>query len=614
MNSLRLKIGFGFFIIVGISIATGLVVLINVQSLRSEMERMAGVQYKNLIAAENIVKSVQRQESAQFSMLVQDVDVGRMMVNENRDQFLYWYDRALKGSTEAAEVSALDSLFSVYRKYLGLCDSLQSMIVGRSPHSLLRDFQFIVIRPVSDRLKELSFHVLDQSQNAILRANREAEQSASQSAFIIIAAAFINLALSIIAAITTTRSVVRPLSRLTRSVRMIGSGRLDQKIDVVSEDEIGVLSAEFNKMTERLRSFEELNIQNIISEKTRSEGILESISDPILVTDAAGSVLMMNHAARVLARLGPGDEWRHKPASVMLPDEEWLPPVAVHGQGQDTQDEILMLERDGLAVYYRPLRRVVIDEKGTLTGVVTLYQDVTRFKQIEQMKSDFLAAVSHEFRTPLTSISMTIDILSKQLVGPLNDRQSDLLDGAKKDSERLKKLVEELLTLSKLESVRDRGEVEPVRIARVIEESVLPLRLPIAEKRLRLKIDIEPDLPTVSGDFQQLCWALVNLVSNAVRYSPHDSELCLSARCEGGNIRVDVTDRGRGIAAEDLETIFGKFVQIKHPDDATPGSVGLGLTIAKQVLRNHGGRLWATSKLGEGSTFSFTLPLEPEQA
>ncbi len=614
MRSLRIKIGLGFFVIVGISIATGVLVLVNVQALRDEMERVTRTRYGALIAAENMVKAVQLHESAHFTMLVQDVDMGRMMLNENRDRFLAWYDRAYRSSVDT-DRPTLDSLFATYRDYLGTVDSLQVMLEAHRPMALLRDFQFFVIRPLAERLKELSFHVLDQSQNAIVRANREAEESAKQSAFIIIGAAAINLALSLIAALSTTRTVVRPLLRLTNSVRAIGSGRLDQKIDVSSNDEIGVLSVEFNKMTERLRAFEQLNINAIISEKTRGEAILESISDPIIVTNEAGAVLRMNHAARALALLDAGTDVTTRPLADVLPDESWARHVGPHEPERDlSHEDFLQLERDGHVSYYRPVRRAVKGGGGAMAGVVTLFQDVTRFKQIQQMKSDFLAAVSHEFRTPLTSISMTVDILQQGLLGPLNERQTDLLEGAKTDTERLKKLVEELLALSKLESARGSVAADPVSLRRVVEDSLRPLRHPIAEKGLDIRVEIADTVPDVRGDFQQLCWVLVNLLSNGVRYSPAGGLLRVSARREGRQVLVAIADQGRGIAAEDLESIFDKFVQIKHPDDVTPGSIGLGLTIARQVVDNHGGRIWAESAPGAGSTFCFTLPVAEEGA
>ena len=176
----------------------------------------------------------------------------------------------------------------------------------------------------------------------------------------------------------------------------------------------------------------------------------------------------------------------------------------------------------------------------------------------------------------------------------------------------MKKLVEELLALSKLQSAETRGKQDIVDIARVIEESVRPLLLALNEKSIALRVDVAPDLPAVTGDFQQLCWVLVNLVGNAIRYTPDGGDIRITAARDGEAILVTVADTGRGIPPEALETIFDKFVQLKQGDDTTPGSVGLGLTIARQVVESHGGAIRAENAPDGGSIFSFTLPLTRE--
>ncbi|MBL0175960.1 MAG: HAMP domain-containing protein [Ignavibacteria bacterium] len=613
MSSIAYKIGIGYFVVVCISILTSLIVLYNFQSLRSTVETGYTARYQGLVAAENLAKSLQRQESAQLTML-QDVDLGGLLLREQRDQFLLWYGKALATANEESERRMLDTLMATYRTYADLSDSLQHIIERGGPKTLVRDFEFIVVRPASERLKELSFRFLELNQNAIVRTNEETQDSASDSAVVIIAASLLNIALSIFAGAYYTRRIVSPVLSVTKRVRQISQGHLNQKIDVQTDDEIGELSAEFNKMTERLRAFEKLNVQKLISEKTKSEAIVASITDPLIVTDAAGRILLLNHAARAIAPLATASGWEGLPAREVVSDPSWskhLGPDAARA-GDAGGDELLHWALGGQTLFFRPLRRDILDDRGQLAGVVTLFQDVTRFKQLEQLKSDFLAAVSHEFRTPLTSINMTIDILQRDVLGGLNERQRDLLTGAKQDCERLKKLVEELLALSKLQSAETRGKQDIVDIARVIEESVRPLLLALNEKSIALRVDVAPDLPAVTGDFQQLCWVLVNLVGNAIRYTPDGGDIRITAARDGEAIFVSVADTGRGIPPEALETIFDKFVQLKQGDDTTPGSVGLGLTIARQVVESHGGAIRAENAPDGGSIFSFTLPLTRE--
>jgi signal transduction histidine kinase len=203
---------------------------------------------------------------------------------------------------------------------------------------------------------------------------------------------------------------------------------------------------------------------------------------------------------------------------------------------------------------------------------------------------------------------MAIDILSQEVLGTVNVRQKDMLSTAKDDCERLTKLVRELLDLSRLESGRYEMKREDVNVQLLIDEALKPLRLQFQEKRIRLETDVPPAIPHVQGDQQQLTLVVANLVSNALRYTPENGRVTVRSELEDDSIRISVSDSGRGIPADAIDMIFDKFVQVKQPTDAMPGSVGLGLAIAKEVVEAHGGRIWVESKVGLGSTFYFTIP------
>jgi signal transduction histidine kinase len=224
------------------------------------------------------------------------------------------------------------------------------------------------------------------------------------------------------------------------------------------------------------------------------------------------------------------------------------------------------------------------------------------------MKSEFMATVSHELRTPLTSINMAIDILSQEVLGLVNERQRDMLSTAKDDCERLTKLVRELLDLSRLESGKYEMKRETVNLRTLVEEALKPLRLQFREKGIQVETDISPTTPDVPGDQQQLSWVMTNLVSNALRYTPENGKVIIHSEIENDSVRISVADSGRGIPADAIEMIFDKFVQVKQATDSMPGSVGLGLAIAKEVVEAHGGKIWVESIVGKGSTFHFTIP------
>ena len=393
---------------------------------------------------------------------------------------------------------------------------------------------------------------------------------------------------------------------MTRSVRQIGRGHLNQKIDVIGTDEIGELSMEYNKMTERLRLYEESNIHTLITEKKRSETIVASIADPVVVTNDRQQVILMNAAAERLFALSRRS-WEGSSITSVVRDERWMDVLL--GRRSDREDTLLTVEREGRSLYFRPRRTVITDEQGIPQGTVTLLQDVTRFKDLDRMKSEFVATVSHELRTPLTSLNMSVDILLQEVLGGLTERQRELITASRDDVERLRKLVHDLLELARLESGRQEIHKESLDLRDLVEDALKPLRLPFGEKGLVLEVAIPDDLPPVSVDRRQFTWVVTNLANNALRFTPRGGRVLFTAVRSAAGLQVSVTDTGKGIPSNALEHIFEKFVQVQEGDDANAGSVGLGLSIARGVVEAHGGTIWVESQLESGTTFHFTIPL-----
>jgi len=422
-------------------------------------------------------------------------------------------------------------------------------------------------------------------------------------------ASLVAVALSIVTMLQFTKRIIEPAEQLTETVHQIGRGRLDLKLDIVTNDEVGELSREFNKMTERLRKYEEMNVQQIITEKNKSETIVESIADAIIVCDSEMRIQLLNQSAVDLLEVREADAIG-RPAGEIVGDDR-LKSFLSHGSGPGIHNEPYLSYRyRNKIIYLRPRITVIPSRDPTERGgTVLVLQDVTVYKEIDKMKSDFMAAVSHEFRTPLTSINMSVDILRQKLLGPLNAEQEELLAGSRQDCERLTKLVRELLQLSRLEAGKMEIRVEPFDVTLAIDSTLQPLKLPFHEKGVELTVIHGEGIPALVGDEQQFSWVVSNLVSNALRHTEPGGRVQIHDSSENGSVLVQVSDTGKGIPEDQLKNIFDKFVQVKVQQVATPGSVGLGLAIAKEIVELHGGRIWAESRMGEGSTFSFLLPI-----
>jgi len=607
-RSLRYKIALGFFVLVCINIATGIFAVYHFSRL-GNTGRILQENYRSLHTTENMIAALERQDEARFALLVENADTAMTRFKTNSDLFV-GYAEAIGEFDLPIDPIILDSIIVTHGVFETSCNSLYRRL-QQGDTSAVRILQTTEIQPLMDKLGTLCFRLREVNENAMLEAEKAAEVTSDKATYAVVIASVIALSLSIIASVQFTRSIRRPVRRLTQTIRRISQGRLNQKIDITAEDEIGELSREFNKMTERLRMYEQMNVLQLIAEKKKSEVIIASIADPVILTDAENHLLAINQAAAKVLNISQNHDWQNKTIGELLPDERLAKLLMAEAGRRDESardDELLCVAQENGTLYFRPRQTIIRDEPGKIQGVVTLLQDVTRLKKLDQMKSDFMATVSHEFRTPLTSLNMTIDILLQGLLGSVSATQGELLAAARSDCERLTKLVKELLNLSRLESGKYQMKKESINLQELVDEALKHLRLPLRMKGIEFETAIDSALPDFPADREQLSWVITNLVSNALRYTPAGGKVTISGERENGAIQITVADSGRGIPAEALESIFEKFVQVKEPADSTPGSVGLGLAIAKEVVEAHGGKIWVKSEVSKGSTFSFTIP------
>jgi signal transduction histidine kinase len=330
------------------------------------------------------------------------------------------------------------------------------------------------------------------------------------------------------------------------------------------------------------------------------------------VTNIENNIILMNQAAQELLNLNK-KEWQDQLVTDFIAEPniiKLLTADTLQRKEYEQNDFLLTITRSNNTQYFKPRQNIIQDDQGKIQGVVTIFKDVTQFKNIDRLKSEFISTVSHEFRTPLTSINMAVEILLRKIVGPLNADQLELLQAVKNDTERLIKMVKNLLDMSKLESGELLPAMEEIDTTAIIRSTLEPLKLLFSDKKIQLGLDLPENLPNTVGEAQQISWVISNLINNAVRYTPAGGKITVKAFQQLNFIRIAIIDTGRGIPREAFENIFEKFVQVNEKTDSTSGSVGLGLAIAKKVVEAHGGKIWVESELGQGSVFNFTLPIK----
>jgi len=241
--------------------------------------------------------------------------------------------------------------------------------------------------------------------------------------------------------------------------------------------------------------------------------------------------------------------------------------------------------------------------------MVAVFRDITKEAEIDCMKGEFLSMAAHELRAPMTSIRGYSDMLLLGLVGEYDQRQKQFLNTIKTNVDRVLEMVNEFSEISRLETGALKLDAKSLHVGDLVSEVIVSLRPQIQAKEINLTIEVPPDLPQVWGDRTRIIQVLTNLVSNAYKYTPEGGQIAIAAQWLDDTVQVDVADTGIGIAPQDQARLFTRFFRADHPEVRRVTGTGLGLSIVKSIVEMHGGRIWVESQLGEGSTFSFTLPL-----
>lgn len=349
-------------------------------------------------------------------------------------------------------------------------------------------------------------------------------------------------------------------------------------------------------------------------EAAKSQAILEGVADGVMVTDASGEIILFNAAAERILQIERTDIIGRSVSQMSgilgLAGTSWSELTARWGQGSaQVGEDVLYDEQLEIEERVISMRVAPVTRQGAFEGTVAVFRDITKDVEVDRMKSEFVSSVSHELRTPMTSIKGYIDLLYSGMAGPVSDEQKRFLQIVKTNADRLTLLVNDLLDISRIETGRLRLSIEAVDPVNVIN-TVIANHLPETVRReQKLTCAIEGLLPHVSADPARMIQILTNLVSNAIYYTPAGGTITISTEVIGGFLHIHVQDTGVGIKEEDKAKLFSRFFRADTPLVQARSGTGLGLTIVKSIVELHGGEIWFESTFGQGSRFSFCLPL-----
>ncbi|HEX8324051.1 MAG TPA: ATP-binding protein [Tepidisphaeraceae bacterium] len=606
----KIALGFGGLLIILLAIGTLSVVRLNTYS--RTLERIFRENYDSISYTQGMRDTLRRLEN-----LATDVtDPGRPVEDTQRDApaLLARFDADLRREADnvtlAGEQAMVDELAVAWHDYRDAHTRLRASTDPTVRHDLLRDR----LRPAGNRIEDLAAGIAELNLQNIVSVDGQVRQTAVRAKQTLYALVGVGVLLAVVFTLVISRSILGPLRSLTKSAREIEQGNLDLVVKVRGRDEVGQLAEAFNAMATKLREFRRSDRAKIIRTQQTTQLSVDSLPDAVALVSVGGHVELANQTARRLFALAPGVALNgaHAPKIVELYRQARDSGRPVGPGGYDSV--IQVFETGGGERFFLP-RAIPIVDGGEAIGVTIVLADVTNLRKIDEMKSGLLSVVSHELKTPLTSIRMATHLLLEERVGPLTPKQAELMVAARDDAERLHGIVENLLDMARLESGRAQLDLTPRPIEPLLDAMTQPHQAAFHDKGVTLAVDVSAaDGLSVLIDADRIEHVFTNLLLNAVRFTPAGGRVDVSAEPDPADarlVRFSVTDTGIGIGAEHLPHVFERFFRV--PGQTGSSGAGLGLAIAKDIVEAHGGTIGVESEPGQGTRLTFTLVAAPGQ-
>ena len=568
--------------------------------------------YRSVLAAQRMKEAIERIDSAALFMVAGERQAGAQQSRAYIPRFEGELETQEGNVTEAGEQDATRALRSRWDRYRRQLEALEPL----STDAERKRAYFGALQPAFLQVKEGADVILAINQDAMVRKSDRARQMARQLDAVMIVAALLACALGLATSLGLTTRLLRPLGVLRQAARRLGEGDPKARARVEGRDEIAEVAGEFNTMADRLAQYRASSLGDLLAAQQQSQAAIDSLPDPVLVFDTAGRLLAVNRATEQRLRVTVGDSADVQEPLAPAPPEvrTLIDRVRAHvlaGNGAYQPkglEEAIRTSAGAPDVFLLPRATPVSTDRGGLIGVAILLQDVTRLMRFDELKTNLVATVAHEFRTPLTSLRMALHLCLEQAVGPLTEAQADLLYAARQDTERLQQIVDDLLDLSRIQDGRIELHKRAVDAATLAREAVPPWKGPAEDKELELRVEVLPGLGDVVVDPDRINLAFANLLANAIKHTPGGGKVTLHAERRDDVVRYSITDTGPGIPAEYHQAVFDKFFRM--PGTVATGA-GLGLFIAREIVEAHDGRIGVESPAGpagRGSRFWFELP------
>jgi PAS domain S-box-containing protein len=470
---------------------------------------------------------------------------------------------------------------------------------------LRKNFNELKINPADStnypEIRASLSQILDLNEMAVLRKHNLAQKTADDA----------KLWLTIIFTILTLISftfifnlpgiISNPIQKLSEGIKAIADKNYSKRVVMQRQDEFGELANSFNDMAARLDEYEHSNLSQIKFEKSRIETIINQMRDGIIGLDDKRNILFLNAVAEKLLGV--------KEASII---GKYAPDFALANDlmrtllQENTDRQELKIFADNKESYFsKDVLNVTSNQ--IVIGQVIVLRNITPFHELSEAKTNFIATISHELKTPISSIKLSAQLLNDGRVGKINADQKELLDSIEDDSDRLLKITGEILNMTQIETGKIQLKLMPTKPKLIVDQALQAVQFQANQRNISINLKMDPVLPAIQADAEKSAWVLINFLTNAIKFSSEKSEINISIHKKDGAVTFTVLDHGQGIDEKYLPKIFDRYFKV--PGTHERFGSGLGLAISKEFIEAQDGKIWVESEVGTGSSFGFSLKI-----
>lgn len=602
---IRQKLMLGLGGLLAIVVIMGVLTMVQIDHLGKSIDVILRENYRSVVASQDMKEALERIDSGVLFSFAGRPSESSRLIEDNKAGFLSALEMELGNITLPGEGERAERVQALFRKYTSNIPRVTDVSL---PLEERQTVFFSALLPLFLEIKGLAQEILEMNQANMSEANDAARRQVASGHRRILTAIVSCVLAAVLLGFMARRWILMPIQRLIESTNEIRRGNLDLVLEKGSRDEIGRLSESFNEMAAALRQVRKSDRMNLQRTRRATEEVFKALPEAVAVLDLNGRVEVSTQTAELHFGLKRG---------VYVRDlgYDWIPgllrrafetgrSVEIDGNGRYIQHFI-----DNREHFFQPTAIPIKTRSGDRdpAGTALILKDVTQLREQQERKRSVVSIVSHQLRTPLTSLLMSVHLLLEERIGVLNQKQVELLVAAREDTERLIGILDDLMDLSRIESGKTdlvTAVVSPHALAR---DAVEPFLIEAKDKGITVVNAVPEDLPDVIAEPAKIDHVFANLLSNALRFTnPGGTVTIRGALSESGFVQFSVEDTGSGIPADHLSHLFEQFYRV--PGQKDKSGVGLGLAIVKEIIKAHGGEVGAESEIGKGSTFHFTLP------